>query len=1167
VSSSRRLTGCLVLLAGAFAAAPAAASAAAPSYHSPGYAGNTSFRNVTPAPLPAITLGTGKYPALLVDGAGTAHIVFAQDGGSTAADTISFCNLQRGQKSCASSGVAPNPLAPDSSAGQAFLGNFPAGNHDFSGPIPLDIGNELFVVDRRFPDAFKTPDGGMSDSNVFEWSSDNGGATLTGPGEIGNNQAGGGAVAFGDPSAPSIGTISRTQTEGTFFQASQEGQYTTAKAQLGTPAQAYDGELAVDPGAGTSRPVAVFADTSGNVFVREFSGQGSPNDAANWSQASFGGYDPQIVGGPAGVFVLYSDSGVSGGRLLLQRITGGQPSGAAVTLGRAVSDPAISEDVTGRISLAYTDGHGVEVRSSADGVDFSTPELTATIPSGASIGHLVTAATGDGGGFVSFVRDATGAEGIGTIVASAFGSQRQTGAPGFGTLPGGGLGSAIGDQLATSTCQSAKFGEVDAEITAGCYGHDPQNPNLDVTLGEVDLNGLRIIPDPGVRIGIDPRLHTIDTTGPVRVVLSASGIPDITLFHGELHAKLPTAGVGDDLFDLKELSAPIIAGFPIDGDVDVKLAHGGVDIPISLKLPDYFGGVTGSAVLHATTSGGLQLSSLSFTIGDANLGALELKDLSVSYTMQGEVWKGAATLWVPAGGDALRASLAVEFDHGDFKSGSADLGLSYPGIPLDAVDTPPELYLTHAGLGLGLNPFSLSGTVGLGVTPLPPIPPETGGPRDFAFSLDGTLSVSFGSPVTITATATGFLYTVQLGQATLVYKLPDSVSLTGSAKLDLGILSLDGQIGAIIDPQHHLYGGKIQTDVTIHTPSPIPDIKLSGVAVAFNNKGFGVYNPYPPFIGTITYNWGDALPSVVPGANVTSRYTAGIPGAAATARFPGEGLAHAAAAASFTVPSGAPSASIIVHGTGGAPAITLTSPSGQQITPATQFGNGVSTMAIFDTPAQQTNVGILHPAAGRWSVSAAAGSAPISSVDYAIGETPPKLSASVAGSGFARSVRYRARIPANTTVAVQEQTGSLLHVIGTLRNGSGTIRFRPASGPAGVRKLVAQISNNGLPIQNQTLSSFSVPAPPKPGKASHLSVRASGRSFTYSYRPPSGAAHVIVRIVATDGRHLQRLVAPSSRGGSIPVIGFKDGVKVTVLGVRADGVSGPALSASVRRRS
>jgi hypothetical protein len=1152
---------CLVVLAHV-------GSASAAGYHSFGYGGKTNFRNVAPQPLPPISLGTGKYPNLLVDGAGTAHIVFTQDGGSSSADTLGFCSLQRGIKTCAAEGVAPNPEPPPPEGD--YAGNFPAGNHDFDGPVPLVIGNELFVVQRRFPDRFPTPAGTTSDSNVFEWSSSDGGATLTGPANIGDNQMAGGAIPYGDPNALSIGTISRTETGGTFFQGTQPGVYLNppVKAQLGVGDQAYDGSLAPDVSgaAGTPpvvRPVAAFADLTGNVFVREFSGKGDPNDAANWSETSFRGFSPQIVGGPAGVFVLSSDSRINGGNLTLRRIVTGQPTGAAVALGRSETEPAISEDSSGRISFAYTDRYGVEVRTSGDGVKFTTPQFTAAVPDGRSIAHLVTAATGDGGGFVSFVKNASGGEGVGQVIVAAFGTQRKTGNPGLGALPGGGIGSAVGDQMATSTCDSAKFGVVDAGIAptgAGCFSKDPQDPNRDVTLGELNLNGLRVIPDAGTRIGVDPRAHTLDTTGPVRVVLSASGIPDITLYHGELHLQLPNDGPGDHLFDpyLNGLTASKVLGFPIDGSIDVKLASGGVDIPISLTLPKYLGGVTGGAILHVSTSGGLQISSLEFKVADANLGALELKDVDVKYMVDGGVWSGEGELQVPAGGSAFDLKLGVEFSDGKFTKGHFDLGFGYPGIPIDDGDPPPpKLYLSHAGLDLNFQGgTTFTGVVGFGAIPVPPSSGE-GSAHDFLVSLDAMLSVAFKSPVTITLRGDYWLNQLQLGTAVLTYTIPDQVQFNGDAHLKLGPLEVKGALAAVIDPRDSIYSASIEGQVDAFSYTLVKQ------KVVVNNQGLGAHWTVLGAGVNLIYYWHDPFgPKLVFGGDATTRFQTTIPPASSDSH-----RAHTAAATSFNVPVGAPSASLVVHGAGGAPAVTLVAPGGQQITPG-QVGSRASAVAQSDVPSSATYVGIQHPKPGGWSVVEASTSpAPIASLEYAIGERGPKVRAAVTGVGQKRILHYDATFPANVAVTLVEQTGRLLHVIGMAHGGSGAISFRPANGPAGRRQIVAQITNNGLPFSNDALGSYIAPPPPRPGRAAKLRVHVGRQAFTYSFAPPPNATRILIEIAATDGRHLERTASATTRGGSVPVRGRGDGVTITVIGLAPDGSRGPAASASARRKT
>jgi hypothetical protein len=396
---------------------------------------------------------------------------------------------------------------------------------------------------------------------------------LTGPGDIGDNQMAGGAIAYGDISGPSIGTMSRTETGGTFFQGTDPGTYEAEIAQLGTGDQAHDGELADDDTTPISRPVAAFDDLSGNTFVREYSGAGDVNDPANWSESSFRGYSPQIIGGAAGVFVLPSDSDINGGKLSLRRIVAGQPVGTGVPMGTSASPPTITEDSSGQISFAYTDSNGIEVRSSTNGVHFSGAQPVAALPAGTSIAHLDVGATADGGGFATYFKNRRRR---GRRAGARLGVRNPGGHPPAGPRPSprrwdrfsGGRSAGDLDML------EGHLRVVDADIYpagAGCFSHVATNPNLDVTKGTLNLNGLQIIPDPGVTIGIDPKQHTVDTTGPVKVVLTAGGV-SITLFHAPLHIQTPEDGPGDTLVDFKPADLtnllPAGQGFPIDGDID-----------------------------------------------------------------------------------------------------------------------------------------------------------------------------------------------------------------------------------------------------------------------------------------------------------------------------------------------------------------------------------------------------------------------------------------------------------------------------------------------------------------------------------------------------------------------------------------------------------------------
>ena len=179
---------------------------------------------------------------------------------------------------------------------------------------------------------------------------------------------------------------------------------------------------------------------------------------------------------------------------------------------------------------------------------------------------------------------------------------------------------------------------------------------------------------------------------------------------------------------------------------------------------------------------------------------------------------------------------------------------------------------------------------------------------------------------------------MELANAKLVYKIPDQVSLDAEAKYDLGLIKFKGTLSAIIDPKDNIFGGRLKSAVFFHLPDPFSDLEMPGLTVEINNKGFAIYVPppgftipAPPFLlfGTISYHWGDTLPKVFLYQDKTGKFMPPILDPAARHRVArarprrGDG--------GFTVPAHAPTASLVVQGSGGAPSVVLVAPGGQRL--------------------------------------------------------------------------------------------------------------------------------------------------------------------------------------------------------------------------------------------
>jgi hypothetical protein len=1141
VTRRRTAAGLVVaLLAVAGGATATAASATAASateiYRSPGYHWNRKLPKVAPViPGKVIELGDGQYPSVLVDAAGTGQIAYSSNQNvDFGPSVVHDCVLLRGQTGCAaSSGLIPPEVGDD-----------PTYNIDEDGPIPLAIGNQLLMIDHRFPNGETLPDG-TTGYPTFLWTSEDGGKTFTGPGTIGNLDLSGNAIVFGGDQ-PQIGVITDTTTGGTLFQATPPGAYTSARLFLGdqgTPDEAYNGRLAVD---GTL-PVAEFSDLSDHIFIREYNGVGDIDSSSSWSAAEINGQGySRLVGGPSGVWLLYQKT--FSGPLFVLRIVHGQPSGAAVQVTPNNDFDhayyAIDEDATGGLTVGWfaRQNSALYVAGSTDGRHWSPPQIIAKGLNDAT--DLSLGAAGDGGGFAAFQEPDPGSSTGSQIDVAAFGSFAATGLKGLGNLDGDGIGGLGGDPLGSVSCTDVHFGDIDAIAEAGCFLRDPRDPagGAAVIQGEIRLNGLEIIPDAGVQIAIDPRRHTINTTGSVRVVLRAPGIGDITLYHGSLDISLSgsLADTGETLFDFNTATASSLEGFPFATSIDVKIAHDAVVIPVSLRLPEYMGKVTGSATLLADNASGFQLTSLHIGVPDLVLGALEVKDLNIDYTQMGDQWSGSATLNIPAGTPYFGIAVAVRFDNGDFTMGSFEVTVPFPGVPIFT-----DTFLNGFGGGFDIHPDrrSFHGSVSIGAMPLDD--------PNYTIGVTGTVTITFinGGPVVVEVDGSGAVHGLQVATAKLLFQTNGYFEVDGDLDVDLDVAELQASMTAFADLPAKQFSAQINGSLSI---LGYPAIGIEGVV---SSKGVAACGSYLGAAFGLYYAWGDT-PSAGFGCDVSPYVVQPVGNATAAGR------GARAVVAAVAMAAGAPFEDLAVTGSGAPPSVVLHGPGGNTVTPV-KLAPGASTaapaLALPDANDDTTYVIVHHPAGGTWTVSAAPGSSPITAVKEARGYAPPKVRARVSGYGTSRRLSYSLTGHPGVSVSFAERAHREFHIVGTARGSHGTLRFVPGAGVAGTRTVYAIVSENGVARETVAVATYRAPGPVTPARVRGLEVRRHGGRFSVSFAGASGAAYYLVAVTGTDGRRLLDVVRGRRHSLSLPVVGYDDHLRVTVTGVSVLGRKGRSV--------
>jgi hypothetical protein len=1131
----------------------AAEAAKLPVYHDPPkYKGVKTAPPTQPPPAPALPPAivlseTGMGPKTVVDEAGTAHIAWNEGRGDQDDATV-YCRIKRGETGCEQRVELTWPK-------EYGTGDSPSANTDYLGPAIVRAGDQLVVLSKRYPTGATAPDGVASSNNTIAWTSSDGGQSWSPAQIVGHSDLG---QVIGMPLGDS--TVLLNSASYVFCRADgpaawclevyRPGQFGTESNLSTRRDDNYYPGIALDE---TGKPVAIAENLDGTTEIRRWTGNGDVGDPAQWTTSSAVLDQPVVTGGPAGAFIM-GKAVFNTGPFDVRRLNVG--ADGIVTPGpplKLTDQPsqfaALFEDPSGRLHAAWQrstyEGQGGVFMSSSGAAGFGPEQRLSTEVTN---GQINIGAAADGGGFVLY-NHTGGVTGAGQIVAQPFGNQAGTGQPGLGGLAGG------AGQNANVSCQKVAFGKFDIETAQGCLlqGQGKFAQQV-VSEGEVTINGLRLVPDPGSKIIIDPKSLRFDTTGPIHVFVSNAST-QVELFHGEIHRDLSKVVPGTDLFEFPSQAFKAnVLGFPVAGDIPVRLEGDGVHIPVDVKLPAEFGGFTGRAELIANKSG-LQVSSLHIEAGPIPIGALNLKTIKIDW-QQGGTWNGHAELEFPATG-TLTAD--ISFVNGDFAGATFDLPLN-PKQPIG-----PFVYLLRVNGGLKLEPavqIQAGATIGAGAPVGDTAPVTENGTFTFTFPRNG--------PAAFDMTAEATIFDVfPFAQLHLEFTTDGYAQVDGQTVLDLEAVRYEGRLQGWVDAAKGDFSAQIKGGVKVCYVAGCSG--LSGL-VAMSNAGVIGCGELFDQDGGLEMGWNELQdPELiaelvgVPGLSLTKFLIDHFKVPCNSGKYftppPRPFVARSSAGGGqiVTIPRGLPAATLVAVGDAQAPGITVTGPGGVRLVSGQAKSKNGVVLVPKGLPASYAVIN--NPKPGDYTIAPNPGSVDITRVLASNGYRPAVLKAKLRG----RTITYRIANGGNGQRVVFQERGRFgAHTLGRVTKSRGTLRFKPARGAGGRRAVVALIQKDGFTTKTVTVGSFRAPNPPKPGAVKRLKAVHKEHKLTVRWRAAARAAKYVVKVRGSKGSQLSRTLGRKARGVKFSAVRRDERFSVTVQAIAQNLRAGPARRAKAK---
>jgi hypothetical protein len=687
--------------------------------------------------------------------------------------------------------------------------------------------------------------------------------------------------------------------------------------------------------------------------------------------------------------------------------------------------------------------------------------------------------------------------------------------------------------------RTVRFDYVDARSESCMVRRDG---HFEATNAEVRINGLIVKPadDSRPTLVIDPANQTIkgkQLTRPWRVSVASS--PEIPIYAGPIDWKFSGEGTGPRKvvgFDISGVKA--LKGLPVTGYDASFLRSGKATIKPTLRLSfwpfNYFGAVTSSTTFTTDNDNGADFSGLELKLAKVTALALELKDVQLKW-QEGGTWAGGATL-------VLRTAKSLEVGAGfGIKNGGFDFLRGSIGNLNKPIGS--GIFLQSIGFEVRDSPLRLAGSIGVSAGP------SVAGVK--AVTVGGTLKATLADPFIVEIAGNAKVADrFKLGEAFVRYSSTGLFEFGAKADWDFWRLSLGGSVDGWVDGlQAFNVEGSLRACLDVWGPDPCGSAK--GILSSRGIAGcVGVYGYYVGAGATWSFDF-DAFTGcdLAPYREVRP--------------------ARARASATLTstrLPRGLRSAAWEVTAEGDPTGVTLAGPNGESVTvsrdtPVVQDDRFYAQLRQDGT----TFVLVNQPAAGVWTLSDD-GASPVRLVREARGLPEPSVSARVTGRGRARVLSWRIRRIPGQRVTFAEIGKDVRNAITTTKAVRGSMRFRLADGPAGRRRIVALVQQNGLPRTTLTAGSYRAPGTLHPGRPRALKAQRKGTRLVVSWRPrPAGFRHAVY-FRLSDGRRIVRVVGTKRRRVVLKGVPRRVSARINVMGLGNANGKGPAASPSPARR-